>query len=262
MPTVDKYPQGAPCWFELATPDQNAAKQFYTGLFGWTVSDTPMGPDEVYTTFKLNGRDVGAAFRLTEAMHAQGVPPHWGVYFSVTDVDSSAAKVKELGGTVLQGPFDVMEFGRMAVCQDPGEAVFQLWQAKSHSGAGIFNENNAVGWSELASRDVPRVREFYAGLLGWDTKGAAGMPTYIEFSAGGGEPRGGLLPMDDQWQGIPSHWGIYFRVADCDAIADRAKQSGATIMHGPFSVPNVGRMAMMRDPQGAMFSIITLERAA
>jgi predicted enzyme related to lactoylglutathione lyase len=258
---VDSYPQGAPCWFELATPDQNGAKQFYTGLLGWTVFDAPMGPDEVYSMFKLDGRDVGAAFKLPDALKAQGIPPHWAVYFSVNNVDDSAAKVKELGGTIIQGPFDVMDVGRMVVCKDPGDAVFQLWQGKTHKGTGVYNENNTVGWSELASRDVPRVREFYANLLGWETKGAANMPTYIEFYAGG-EPRGGLLPMDEQWQGIPSHWGIYFRVADCDATAEKAKQTGATIMHGPFSIPNVGRMAMMRDPQGAMFSIIQLQRTA
>jgi hypothetical protein len=105
------------------------------------------------------------------------------------------------------------------------------------------------------------MREFYTALFGWQTKGAANMATYIEFSAGG-VPRGGLMPMDEQWKGIPSHWGIYFLVADCDAATTQAKDLGAQVRMGPFSAPGVGRMAMLTDPQGAGFSLITLTQAA
>ena len=257
MAFVDHYPPGAPCWFELGTTHQAAAKQFYTQLFGWSVQDFPMGPTEFYTMFKLKDRDVGAAYGLGPKMIEQGIPPHWNVYFAVTSVDEAAAKVSELGGTVVQPPFDVMDVGRMSICKDPGGAIFSVWQEKRHTGAGIIAEENAVCWSELASWDVPTVQKFYAALFGWDTKGSAGMATYIEFSAGG-MPRGGLLPMDEQWKGVPSHWGIYFLVADCDAVADKAKELGAIVRYGPFDAPGVGRMAMIADPQGAGFSIIKL----
>jgi predicted enzyme related to lactoylglutathione lyase len=64
--------------------------------------------------------------------------------------------------------------------------------------------------------------------------------------------------MDAQWEGIPSNWGIYFRVEDCDATAERVKELGGKVCHGPFDAPGVGRIAVLSDPQGAYFSVIKL----
>src|SRR5258707_8215998 len=108
MSKVSQYAPGAPCWFELATTDQDSAKKFYSTLFGWSIVDHPMGPDGVYTMFQLDGSDVGAAAGLRPDLRERGVPSHWSVYFATADVDASAARVKELGGTVIAPPFDVM----------------------------------------------------------------------------------------------------------------------------------------------------------
>jgi hypothetical protein len=258
MAIVQEHPPGAPCWFELGTTDQSAAKRFYGQLLGWTAQDNPMGPDEVYTMFQLDGRHTGAVYTLPAKLSALGVPPHWNVYFATPDVDQSVVRVSELGGTLVQPPFDVMDAGRMAICKDPGGAMFSLWQARRHHGVAALNENNAVCWSELLTWELAKVSEFYSGLFGWKTKSSGNMPTYLEFSAGA-QPRGGLMQMEEEFQGMPSQWGIYFMVADCDAAAAKARELGATVRHGPFSAPGVGRMAMLADPQGAGFSIITLE---
>jgi predicted enzyme related to lactoylglutathione lyase len=254
---INNYSLGAPCWFELGTTDQAAAKQFYTQLFGWSVFDNPMGPDQFYTMFKLKDQDVGAAYTLPAKLLEQGVPPHWGVYFAASNVDESAAKAAELGATLIQPPFDVMDVGRMAIVKDPGDAVFSLWQEKRHRGAGIYGEENAVCWVELMTWTPQKVRDFYTGLFGWETKGSANMATYIEFSVDG-SPRGGLLPLDDMMKGVPSHWGIYIMVGDCDATVAKAKELGATVRFGPFDAPGVGRLASLVDPQGAGFSVIKL----
>lgn len=259
MASVNEYAPGAPCWFELGTTDQSAAKQFYSQLFGWSVNDNPMGPGEFYTMFQMDGHDVCAAYTLQPKIVEQGVPPHWNVYFAAPNVDEATAKIAGLGGAVVQPPFDVMDVGRMSICKDPGDALFSLWQPKRHGGAGVTGQNNSVCWTELATWDTAKARDFYTGLFGWETKGSANMPTYIEFCVGG-QPRGGLLPMDEQWKGIPPHWGIYFMVANCDAVAAKAKEIGAAVRYGPFSAPGVGRITMLADPQGAGFSIITLDR--
>lgn len=60
MPVISNHAPGSFCWFELATSDQAAAKQFYCSLFGWAARDTPLGSGETYTEFQLEGRDVGA----------------------------------------------------------------------------------------------------------------------------------------------------------------------------------------------------------
>src|SRR5258708_26242582 len=137
MANIDKHPVGSFCWIELGTSDQNAAKGFYTSLFGWTFNEFPMGPQEVYTIFRLQDRDAAAAYTLRPEERAQGVPPHWNLYVEVDNADQSAAKAAELGGTVLAPAFDVMDVGRMAIVQDPTGAVIQVWQSRKASGIGI-----------------------------------------------------------------------------------------------------------------------------
>jgi predicted enzyme related to lactoylglutathione lyase len=253
MAFVTDHNPGAPCWFELGTSDQDAAKSFYSDLFGWTAVDQPMGPGQNYTIFQLQDRDVTSAYTI----HKPGLVPNWGVYFAVSDVDASAQQVLALGGALLQPPFDVMSNGRMAICEDPGGAVFSLWQAKDTKGVGVFGDENSVCWVELATWDVPQARDFYTALFGWTSNPSGNMPTYLEYSVAG-HPTGGLLPMDDNWKGMPSHWAIYFKVADCAGIVEKAKQLGGSLVFGPFQAPGVGMIALISDPQGAKFYVILL----
>ena len=107
MTNIDRHAPGSFCWIELSTSDQNAAKTFYRGLFGWDVQDSPMGPGEFYTMFQLGGRTAAAAYTMKAEEKAHGVPPHWNLYIEVENADSSAAKAKQLGGTVGAPAFDV-----------------------------------------------------------------------------------------------------------------------------------------------------------
>lgn len=261
MPKVSRHPIGAPCWFELGTTDQESAKSFYSELFGWSPTDTPIGGDQFYSMFQKGGRDVCAAYTLVPGLTPEPVPPHWMVYFASDNVDDCASKVIQAGGEVRQAPYDVFDQGRLAVCKDPTGALFSLWQARKHCGAGVIDEDCAVCWTELATCDVPRARDFYCKLFGWTTRPSRGTPAYIEFAAGG-QNRGGLLPMDKDWEGVAPHWGIYFLVPDVDLAAARAKELGGVTRYGPFDAPSVGRMAALSDPQGAGFSLITFQIAA
>jgi len=80
-----------------------------------------------------------------------------GDYVLVTSADESAAKAKELGATVVAGPFDVQTHGRMAVIQDPTGAVIALWQPNDHEGAGVVNVANSFCWNELMTTDILRL---------------------------------------------------------------------------------------------------------
>src|SRR5437588_732659 len=132
MANIEKHPAGSFCWIELGTTDQNGAKSFYGTVFGWAVNDFPMGPNESYTMFQLDGRDAAACYTLRPDQKEHGVPSHWMIYVSVDDADKTVSRATELGGKVLAGPFDVFDFGRMAVIQDPTGATFSVWQPKSH----------------------------------------------------------------------------------------------------------------------------------
>ena len=182
MPEITQYAPGMFCWFELGTSDTGAAKKFYGQLFGWTAEDMPAGPDMVYTMLQRDGKEIGAMYGLSEEHKSQGVPPHWLTYISVASADESAAKAKELGGTVMMEPFDVFDAGRMALVQDPTGATFALWQANASIGAKLKDELYSFCWNELATRDTARAGEFYTRLFGWDTKVSdMGPMTYTEF---------------------------------------------------------------------------------
>jgi predicted enzyme related to lactoylglutathione lyase len=252
-----KHASGNFCWFELGTSDQNAAKEFYAGLFGWGFKDSPLPPEMggVYTTLTKDDKDVGAIYQLGPQM--EGVPPHWMLYVAVDSADETAARVAELGGETLLPPFDVMEHGRMAVFKDPTGATLSVWEPKTHFGVELIRASGSACWSELATTDVKKAGAFYSSLFGWSLKESSdGMP-YTEFG-NNGQMIGGMMPMDGpQFQGVPPHWTVYFAVDDCDATAEKAKGSGATSCVPPMDIQNVGRFAVIQDPQGAVFSIFT-----
>jgi predicted enzyme related to lactoylglutathione lyase len=217
-----------------------------------------MGPDNFYTMFQLRGRNVGAAYTLMPDQATQGVPPHWGTYVAVTNVDERIAKAKTLGGTVLAGPMDVAEHGRMAVLRDPTGATISLWQAKQHQGVGLWGEAGAFCWSELMTRDTSAATKFYTALFGWKTKvsDAGGFP-YTHWQNDGADI-GGMMAMQQQWGPMPPSWVNYVQVKDCDATVAKATSLGAKACMPPTDIPNTGRFAMLQDPQGAMFSVIAL----
>jgi predicted enzyme related to lactoylglutathione lyase len=260
MGIIEKHAPGSFCWLELATSDQNAAKTFYTTLFGWKLNEFPMGPGETYTIFRLQDRDAAAAYTMRKEQRDMGVPPNWMLYIRVENADASAARAAELGGKVLAPPFDVMDVGRMAVIQDPTGAVFAAWQPKEHAGIGIAGVPGTMCWADLSTPDVAAAKAFYEGLFGW--KIAAGehdTSGYLHIQ-NGEAMIGGVPPSQHRNPKAPPHWLVYFQVADVDATAAKAQELGAKIWLQPTSMENVGRMAVMADPQGAALAIFKSAR--
>lgn len=260
MAHIDKHPAGAFCWIELATSDQKAAKDFYSALFGWSPQDSPMGPDEYYTIFKLEGRDAAAGYTLREDQRSQGVPPNWMSYIAVENADKSVEKAKQLGGVPMCPAFDVMEFGRMAVLQDPTGAYFCIWQPKLNQGIGIAHVAGTLCWADLSTPDVPRAADFYSGLFGWQIMAGENDKSGYLHIKNGEHFIGGIPPAAHRQPGVPPHWLAYFWVDDVDASAARAKELGANLCMAPMTIENVGRMAIIADPQGAVFAIFNAPR--
>lgn len=251
---IDGYEEGTPCWIDIGTPDVAAAGAFYTALFGWEID---YGPEEMgfYSMARLKGRDVAA-------LGSQQIPGMvvWTTYLAVADVEATVAKVPAAGGTVIVEPMDVMTFGRMAVIADPGGAVVSLWQAGDHRGAGLVNEPGTLVWNELTTRAVEASRAFYAAIVGLDApRTEMADMEYYEFHTGSGRTVGGLMPMiGEMWPPeLPNHWMVYFGVTDTDATAARCLELGGQVPVPPTNIPP-GRFAVLSDPQGGHFSIITL----
>jgi uncharacterized protein len=246
MPVIEKYEPGMFCWIELATNDAAAAKSFYTSLFGWTANDMPIPDGSIYTMLQVDGHDVGALYENKQH------PPAWASYVNVASVDDSAKKAQDLGANLIAPPFDVMDVGRMAVVADPQGGTFCLWQAGRHIGATIRGELNTLCWNELLTSDIEAARDFYSRLFPWSLKPSA---DYTEINLGT-VGIGGMMQIRPDMQGMPTAWTPYFAVQDCDATAEKVKSLGGRVYMPPTDIPNVGRFAVLADPQGATFNII------
>jgi uncharacterized protein len=252
MPNRTSYAQGTPNWVDLQTTDTQAAKAFYGGLFGWEYDDQPMPQGGAYSMATLGGEQVAAIASQSPEMKAAGMPPVWNTYLAVDSVDQAAARVEAAGGQLAMAPFDVMDAGRMAFVIDPSGAAVALWQANKHIGATRVNEAGTITWNELVTSS-PDAAKFYEQVLGLTTSAMdMGQGVYTLFEADGKQVGGTTEP---QMPGVPNHWHVYFAVDDADAAAAKVSELGGSILVEPFDSP-VGRIAVARDPQGAMFSVI------
>jgi len=154
------WPPGTPCWVDLMTPDQPAAREFYSALFGWEIE---VGGEETghYGMASVRGHSVAGIGGMMGMEH----PPVWNTYLATADVDETCKEAETAGGTIVAPPMDVMEFGRMAFVQVPGGGVFGLWQAGTHFGCGLSGEPGAYSWNEFMTRDYEGGKSFYGSLF-------------------------------------------------------------------------------------------------
>ena len=115
----NRMKHGALGWNELMTTDVAAARQFYGALFGWETEDYEGGSG--YVMVKVSGEAVGGM--MAAPPECAGMPPAWGVYVTVADVDATARQVEARGGKLLRPPEDIPDIGRFCVLQDPQGAT-------------------------------------------------------------------------------------------------------------------------------------------
>lgn len=122
---------GAFAWNELGTRDPEAAKAFYSAVFGWGIRDHDMGEMGTYTEW-LSGEDSIGGMMDVSGRLPDEIPAHWLVYFAVENTDAAVETVKSAGGGVSFGPIDIPA-GRFAIVTDPHGAAFAV--IKSPDGA-------------------------------------------------------------------------------------------------------------------------------
>jgi uncharacterized protein len=113
-------------------------------------------------------------------------------------------------------------------------------------------------WNELMTHEVEAAKHFYEKAIGWRFEPMA-IPNGTYWVAyRGDDPMGGVFEMKGpDFQGVPEHWMPYVAVDDVDARLKQAKAAGAETRRGPFDVPGVGRIAILRAPGGAMVGFMT-----
>jgi predicted enzyme related to lactoylglutathione lyase len=257
MPTIDAHDPGTICWIDLASTDAAGATEFYCELFNWTSTE-PAENAGGYRMLLRDGREVA------------GLAPVWGdtdrstwsTYVASADADQTCAAAVSSGGEVVMDAMDVLTAGRMAVLRDPPGAQISVWQPGEHQGYQVHSEPGAPIWSELMTRDLAAARAFYNSVFGWTAQQQDfdGVPYTIWKRRD--HLVGGALEMDETWpEDTQSHWMVYIATADCDATARRCLELGGKVWHPPDDI-GPGRCALLEDPAGAAFSVITLHRTS
>lgn len=244
-----QYTPGRMVWRELATKDVAKAKRFYGELFGWTFEDRSMGPAGMYTIVNANGAGRGGLM----AMHGEmaQMPSHWMVYVSVKDVDAAAKAAKDAGGTVGYGPQDIPEVGRFATILDPDGAAITAFKSGMGDPAVAMPGKGEFCWETLSTKDIEGAKRFYGKVFGWKAGDFGGMPVF-----GVGDGMENQVADVQLAQGpVPPHWLTFVVVPKVDDAAAHASKLGGQVMMPGMDIPNVGRIAVITDDQGAAIGL-------
>ena len=248
-----RWPAGTPCWADVSVDDVPKAIAFYQALFGW---DIELGGPEVggYSIAHQGGQIVAA---VSPKMAGPDSPTVWTTFLATDDADATAATIKSAGGQVLSEPMDVMAEGRFAVAVDPAGAVFALWQGGNTTGIGVANEPGALTWNEQMSRDLSGSQAFYQDVFGYSYQDMSGDGFKYALLMVDGHEVGGIgeYPEGTPDQ-MPAAWMAYFAVTDTDAAMAKVTELGGSVVQPAFDSP-YGRIAVVADDQGAVFSVIT-----
>jgi predicted enzyme related to lactoylglutathione lyase len=253
MGTRTSHPVGTFCWVDLQTTDPEAAKRFYSELFGWTYDELPGGEGGTYAMALVGGEEAAAIAPMPPGAQ---FPPHWNSYVAVESADAAASRAREVGGSVAMEPFDVFDAGRMAVIADPTGAFVLAWEPRNHAGAHRVNDHGCFIWNELGTNDPVTAARFYGDLFGWtyEERDMGPMGTY-RVILNGGRQNGGIRPQSEQEAGVPPNWLVYFSVEDVDATVSTAGEIGGRVLAPPMDLPMGSRIAVLADPQGAAFAL-------
>lgn len=253
MTTHTHHSPGTISWSDLSTPDLPGAIAFYRELLGWEFTE----PDPEMGDYANASRE-GALVAGIMPIMVGGQPSTWTSYFATDDAERTLTQVTEHGGSVVSGPHDAADLGRMAHATDPTGASFGLWQAGTHPGFGLTEEPGSPGWFELCSRDHHRANSFYAALFDYDVEQVGDGNTFdYTVLQQGGAMIAGTTALPAEAPDASSYWLPYFLVDDTDATAATTTRLGGSVLRPPEDSPH-GRLAVLKDPFGAELAVIEM----
>lgn len=253
-----QYPDGGPCWADLATPDRDGSRRFYGPLLGWTF-DEPNPALGGYMNARRDGKRVAGIMQLPPAQFTMG----WGVHLKTSDIEASARKIEAAGGTLVMAPHDIADLGRNLLALDPTGALFGLWQPVGFPGAELDDEPGAPCWNDMCTRDAAATDRFYGALFNYD-KSAMEPNEQTDsavFSVGGEPVFSRIRHLTGPVKDLPSHWLAYFAIEDMDAAMALLPRLEGKLVNGPYPTP-FGRIAVITDPYGAMLALAERPAAA
>lgn len=251
----EPWPAGTPCWADLVASDPGRTQEFYRQVLGWQY-DEPRPEHGGYCTALLDGAPVAG---LSPAVPGPaGTPPVWRVHLATDRIELGAQRVLDAGGTQLVAPTDLGRLGVTGAWQDPTGAVFGMWQSGEHTGFGVVDVPGAVAWCDLTTPDPRAARDFYAQVFGYsyEDMGGEGIPYTVFTVPQGAGPAGGIGGTDPSARDSPAVWSVCFRVDGVDAVVQRVRDAGGSVVEDPFD-SSYGRVAVVAGPDRESFAIMT-----
>lgn len=245
---LGNQPDGTPTWIDLAVAEPGRAREFYRAVFGWDYRLVHAdGGDQ--SICLLRGQPVAALRHATKP----GPASPWRMYFATQDCDATTQRVETANGTVLEQPHELLDLGRIAVAEDPTGATFGLWQGRALPGAELVNEPGSLVRNDLLTPDPEPARAFYTAVFGYTLDRNEDLPgaDFTFLRRPDGYEIGGIFGAP----GAAPAWATLFEVAGTDLAVKNAVAAGGTAA-APEDSP-YGRTAVLTDPFGTEFSIIT-----
>lgn len=123
----------------------------------------------------------------------------------------------------------------------------------------MTDKPNAFFWYELMTNDMPAASAFYEKVVGWKAVAFAGGADYTVFQIGGDRGVAGSMKLPEHMaqQNVPPHWVGYIHVPDVEKAIEKLKAAGGTVHREPWDIPSVGQIAVVADPQGTVFHLMT-----
>jgi predicted enzyme related to lactoylglutathione lyase len=233
---ITRHPENSVSWIDLGTPDMERTTAFYTALFGWAVAQPdPNG----YRLCRLHGHLVAALGPAEDAG-----APYWTISVTVSDIEATAARFRNLGAQIIVAPAKVGTLGHAAVALDPVGAPLSLWQPGTHAGMQLTHEPGAFAGISLLTGHPAHAAAFYRPALRWNCN-----PGHTEFRLPDNSTAA-TSPPPGKPTAQRSLWLVSFGSSRPDADAKRARQLGATEVHQDSNGGTV-----LRDPTGALFGL-------
>ena len=247
--------EGRFAWYELLTTDVAAAKTFYHDVVGWDARDAST-PQMNYSLLTISDAPVAGVMELPEEGRRMGATPRWIGYVAVDDIDTTADRLKRLGGRVFVPPTD-SNIGRVSIVADPQAATLALVAGlKPKRSSAAAHAPGQVGWHELLAADASKAFDFYGELFGWrkaQPETEHNPQSSYQLFAAGDVKMGGIIT---KLARVPvPFWLYYFNVADVGLAAQRVRARGGKVAQGPIEFADGGWIVRCIDPQGAMFAL-------
>jgi hypothetical protein len=255
QPPSTEHHVGKIIWADLVTPDLDAAKRFYGGLFGWSFPDTASGKGG-YTVAYVEGRPV-AGFILRAAPPSNQRQPVWLTFIAVTNVDAARRTALDHGAKVVFEPKTYPSRGRQAVLTDPEGATFAILASSSGDPADLLAEPGEWIWSSLQVGDPAKDASFYQALFGYDVFDVPNEDGLRHVILSSDDfARASVNAYPDTSSARHPHWLNFVRVLDAASVASKAVALGGRVLVEPRLDRHGGNVAVIADPTGAPIGVM------